>query len=151
MKWLIYLLLLAGAAILPGEATDVGKLIPVEVIAVSEDAGTIYIETDTGDKGKGSTFAKAISDMENSASGVIYLDTAEYLILEEGLEPIADSLRRYLKDDVKLCCGAQGIRLEGIAEYLTIHKPEVRLCEVGNGTEIQVIREDNGRFILGEK
>ena len=145
MKWIIYLALLLGVTMLPTEGTDVGKLIPVEVIAVSEDRGIITIETDTGDTGQGRSIEDAVYDMEDTASGIIYLDTAEYLILEEGIP--AKAMRPYLKGSVRVCAG-EGMTLDGIAEYLSIHKPKRRLDEDTNVTKTQVITEENGRFRL---
>lgn len=151
MKWIIYIVLLVAAALLPERATDVGRLIPVEVIAVSEEAGTIYIETDTGDYGKGKTLSEAVTDMQETASGVIYLDTAEYLILEEGMEAAAKPMEAYLKADVRVCAGKSGMQLDEIGDYLSNHKPEVRLCKVGHNTTLPVISEENGRYHIRVK
>lgn len=145
MKWILYIVLLLGTILVPGEATDVGKLIPVEVVAVSEDHGIVTIETDTGDWGQGQTVAEAVGDMEAHPSGVIYLDTAEYLIVEEGIVP--GQLCPWLKGNVRVCAGAD-IPLQEIAEYLTIHKPRVRLRDAADHTQIQTLREVNGRYKL---
>ena len=151
MKLLIYMILLLGVALLPTEATDVGKLIPVEVIAVSENRGIVTVETDTGDAGQGRTLEEAFEDMEKTAPGVIYLDTAAYLILEPGMEGQAATLGAYLKDSVRVCRGREGIPLEGIAAYLAVHKPDVKLKAVPGKAELLVIREENGRYELSEK
>ena len=145
MKWILYVGLLLVVILLPVEATDVGKLIPVEVVAVSEDRGIIIIEADTGDIGQGSSITAAIDNMEDTAAGIIYLDTAEYLILEEGIP--AEAMRPHLKGSVRVCAG-EGVTLDGIAEYLSIHKPKRRLDEDTNVTKTQVITEENGRFRL---
>ena len=151
MKILLYISLLLGIALLPTEATDVGELIPVEVIAVSEERGIIYVETDTGDKGQGNTLEEAFGDMELTSPGIIYLDTAEYLLIEEGMEKHLNRLRPYLKESVRVCKAARGIPLEGIAKYLSIHKPDSRLNEVMDISEIPVVVEENGRYEIKEK
>lgn len=143
MKWILYIVLFLGAVLMPEEATDVGKLIPVEVVAVSEDHGVVTIETDTGDWGRGGTIADAVRDMEAHASGVIYLDTAEYLIAEKGTD--LNRLRPYLKGDVRVCTGSN-IPVEEIADYLRIHKPVYRLKDKTG--QVQVLREEQGRFAL---
>ena len=148
MKWIFYLVLLLGAALLPTEATDVGDLIPVEVIAISESQGIVTVETDMGDIGRGGSLQDAFSNLRDTASGIIYLDTAEYVLLEEGMEPQIPVLRDYLKDSVRICYGQEGISLDGIARYLDVHRPERRLSENG---EIPVIVESNGRYQIDKK
>lgn len=151
MKLLLYAALLLAVLLLPNEGTDVGRLIPVEVIAVSEDRGTVKVETDTGDLGKGRTLQEAFVDLKETAPGVIYLDTAEYLLLETGMEERVAVLRTYLKGDVHVCHAQEGIPLEGIANYLSVHKPKVRLDGVSNAAQIPMICEENGRYLLNQK
>lgn len=145
MKWILYIVLFLGAILVPGKATDVGQLIPVEVVAVSEKQGSIILETDTGDWGRGETMAEAIGNMEKHAPGVIYLDTAEYLIVEEGIDPCL--LLPWLKGNVRVCIGAD-LPLQEIAEFLAIHKPGIRLKDVSDPAQLQKIREENGAFDL---
>ena len=91
---------------------------------------------------------EALSDMEDTAAGVIYLDTVEYVILEQGMEELIPGLRSYLKDSVRVCYGREGIPLEEIARYLSVHKPGRRLAETG---EIPVITEEEGRYRIIRK
>lgn len=151
MKILLYIVVLAATVLFPGKGTDVGKLIPVEVIAVAEDTGMIMVTTDTGDVGKGENIAAAFLDLEDTAPGVIYLDTAEYLILEQGTEKRIEELRSYLKDNVRICYGEEGITLDGIAAYLSVHKPDTKLNTVSDSGQIPIIYEENGRFRWIEK
>lgn len=151
MKWLLYIGILLAVTLLPETGTDVGKLIPVEVVAISERNGVVSVDTDTGDTGKGKTLDAAIADMRSGASGVIYLDTAEYLLLEEGMESSLNTAERHLKDGTRLCYAADGISLEGIANFLSVHKPRVTLKTVSESIQIQTITEENGRYRLVEK
>lgn len=151
MKLLLYMVILAAVLLVPSRGTDVGKLIPVEVVAVSQSAGVVTVRTDTGDLGRGYTLQEAMDDMKASALGVIYLDTAEYLILEEGMEETLNTVERHLKGNVRLCSGAEEIPLDGIADFLSVHKPEPQLRTVSDFREIPRIREENGRYFLEEK
>lgn len=151
MKYLLYICILLAAVLVPDKGTDVGKLIPVEVVMISEDRGSITLRTDTGDSGTGDTLDAAISDLKAGAAGVIYLDTAEYLLLEEGLENQLNTIGGHLKGEVHLCHASEGISLEAVADFLSVHKPEVTLKTVSNYRSIPIIWEENGRYRLTEK
>ena len=146
MKILLYIGLLLLVCFLPVKGTDVGELIPVEVIAISESDGVVMVRTDTGDQGTGEDLPTAIADLKDSASGVIYLDTAEYVLLEPGMEGFVDTAETYLKGDVKVCTAQEGIALDTIANYLSVHHPGVRLKELQEVAEIPCITEEDGRY-----
>ena len=146
MKLLLYIVLLLLVCFLPVQSTDVGKLIPVEVIAVSEGDGVVTVRTDTGDQGRGSDLPQAFRDLQATAPGTIYLDTAEYLLLEPGMEDTAAVLGDYLKGDTRVCMAQEGIELEGIAEYLSAHCPGVRLKDAPNVQKLPVLTAKDGRY-----
>ena len=151
MKYLLYAGILLGVLLLPERGTDVGKLIPVEVVAISESDGMVSVGTDTGDVGRGQTLEAAITDLKASARGIIYLDTAEYLLLETGTEHHLNTVERHLKPGVHLCYAREGIDLEAIADFLSVHRPDVTLRTVLDSNSIPTISEENGRFHLIEK
>ena len=146
MKILLYIGLLLLVCFLPVEGTDVGKLIPVEVIAISEAEGVITVCTDTGDQGTGEDLPAAFVDLKDSASGVIYLDTAEYVLLEPGTESFVNTAEPYLKGDTKVCAAQEGIPLDAIANYLSVHHPGICLEEVQEVEKIPCITEEDGRY-----
>ena len=146
MKLLLYIALLLAVCFLPVDGTDVGELIPVEVIAISEADGMVTVRTDTGDQGTGKDLHTAFDDLQVSASGVIYLNTAEYVLLEPGTEVWLDAAGIYLKGDTKVCGAQGGITLDAIANYLSVHHPGIRLEEVREVAEIPYITEENGRY-----
>ena len=102
MRWIVYLALIAGTMLAPVERADVAKLQPVETVAVYLKGDAVVLETDTGDKGQGSTAEEALADLKERACSVIYLDTAEYLLVARDAVSQADSLRPYLKSGVKV-------------------------------------------------
>ncbi len=99
----MYVVILALLVFAPVERLDVAKLEPVQTVAVSSEEEKIVLETDTGNKGSGENVALALEDLEAHTPGVIYLDTAEYLLVAEGAEQYAEELRSYLKSDVLVC------------------------------------------------
>ena len=48
-KWLYMLLLALAAFLLPGKGTDVGELIPVELVRLTAGDGVFVAAADTGD------------------------------------------------------------------------------------------------------
>lgn len=151
MKTILYMVILLAVILAPTKGTDVGKLIPVEVVAISDSDGLISVTSDTGDIGHGVTIESAVEDLRASAPGVIYLDTAQYLLLEEGMEVHLDAVERHLKQSVRLCYGKEGISLDGMADFLLVHRPNITLGTVSDYGEIPIIVEENGRYQLIEK
>ena len=96
----IVILMLSLAA--PVKRLDVAKLQPVETVAVYYSGNAVVLATDTGNVGQGSTAAKALQDLKESACSVIYLDTAEYLLIGQNDQNAAAELRPFLKDSVKV-------------------------------------------------
>ena len=151
MKLLLYGAILAAVLLIPNEGTDVGKLIPVEVIAVSESGNGVTVRTDTEDMGAGATLAEAFQNLEDTAPGFIYLDTAEYLIVETESEELLGELKGYLKNSVRVCKGAEDLPLAGVADYLSAHQPDEKLGKIEEYSQIPELREENGRYLLSKK
>ena len=74
------------------------------------------------------------------------MDTAEYVLLEPGTETWIPVLRTYLKEDTKVCVAQEGIGIDAIANYLSVHHPGIRLKEVREVAEIPCITEEDGRY-----
>ena len=146
MKMLLYIALLLLICFLPVQGTDVGELIPVEVVAISESGGVTTVLTDTGNQGQGRTLEEAFADLEHTASGVIYLDTAEFVLIQPGGEVWLEILPCYLKADTRICAADTQIALEGIADYLSVHHPGVRLDEATEVGVLPVLTGENGRY-----
>ena len=49
------------------------------------------------------------------------MDTAKYLLLEEGTETVAEEIRTLLKKSVRLCNADQGVELTEVASFLSVH------------------------------
>lgn len=81
MKRILVWALLAAVLCFPDRGTDIGKLLPVELVAVRREEGVFRVETDTGQFGLGNTLEEAMADLRNAAPGVVFFDTADYLLL----------------------------------------------------------------------
>lgn len=145
-RWLLYIIvLLCGVSSNGG--TDIGELAPVEVVWLSENAGQIYLETDTGDMGRGETIQAALTDMKAAAPGTIFLETADYLIIEQGREALLEQAYDLLRPSCKISVAWSKPDLKNVAMFLNAHEPPVTLRQYHvEKNELPVLREEEGRF-----
>lgn len=121
MRRIIYIVILALLFFAPVERVDVAKLLPIEAVAIYMEEDTVVLETDTEDIGKGYSAALALQDLKENTPAVVYLDTAEYLLVSEDAVSHVDGLREYLKPSVKVSvCDAAGC-VKDAARYLDVH------------------------------
>ena len=81
-KWLFYVLVLAGIPVLSfggfgGE--DVGKLSPVQVIAVLSEEEQVQLLTDTGELGMGKDVRQAIISNDKNRINTCFLPIVRFL------------------------------------------------------------------------
>ena len=121
MRILLYIVILAAMLFAPVDRLDIAKLEPVEAVAVYMEGGLITLQTDGGDVGRGATAAHALADLKENAQLVIYLDTADYLLIGEGVETAANDLRSYLRKSIRIGC-YNGGNVKEEAKYLSVHR-----------------------------
>lgn len=147
-KLLVYIAIIAAALVIPMNRTDVGRLIPVEAVFIYETEGGIVLETDTGDAGIGETVGEAVQNLKDLAPGIIFLDTADYLLATPGLNDKLEEIGAYLKESVRVCLAENGIDVSEAAVYLAAHQPKMSL-KVAKTTEIkQKLQDIGGKIIL---
>ena len=127
MRIIVYLVILALLFLAPVERLDVAKLEPVQTVAISRQNGKIVLETDTEDKGVGTTVEAALQDLEENTSGVIYLDTAQYLLVTEEAEGVVETLRQYLRSGVVVSRWDGAADLQQAARYLSVHAQRTKV------------------------
>ena len=147
-KILLYILLLGAALIIPVEGTDVGKLLPVELVQLDKMGDTVVISTDAGATGTGETVKAAIRDMEKTAAGIVFLDTADYLLVTESAMEEVESIKEQLKPSVRVCIQHVEMNLKDAAAYLSVHKPEHQLRSCQDPQSLQILTEESGKVIL---
>lgn len=144
----IYIALLAASILLPSRGMDVGKLKPVGLVQLYKEGGTVFILTDTGDSGEGETVEAAFENLEKTTSGVIFLDTADYLLISKSAMYEIETIKQYLKPAIDVCVANQGIDLVKAAEYLAVHHPRVELKDKNVLKAAQTLVMENNRLIL---
>lgn len=131
-KWLFLAAVLTAVAVLsrrPHPARDVAKLEPVQVVYIRIDGAEFSVETDTGAKGTGATLTEAAADMKANATGEIFLDTAEFLLLHPAV-PITEEFHTLLRPTCKVTFKTAAPDLQAASAYLTIHSPPVTLAQL---------------------
>ena len=124
MRWILYLAALIGVCVLPAQKVDVGKLCPVEVVAMSLVGDAVVLKTDTGNMGIGKTVDQAAENLRATTAGMLYLDTAKYLLVDENAWEWVPGVRKYLKQTVQIY-EEQGVTdLQEAARFLDVHTRE---------------------------
>lgn len=144
----IYAILLAGVFFAPVEKVDVAKLRPIEIIYVSREDQTVLLQTDTDDLGMGDDALSALENMKQTSPAVIYLDTAQYLLIGPGGEEAALQLKGVLKDNVQLCKTEEQVNLQQAARYLPVHGKLPKFSQWEEGQSLPVLHEQNDRIKL---
>ena len=136
---LLYIVLLCLALVVPVARADVGKLCPIETVVVYKENDQAVIRTDTGDMGSGATAMQALRNMKDTANGIIYLDTARYLLIQEGAEEAAEELRQVLKGKVMVCLACGEIKPQDATKYLSVHGDLPRMNNWKQGQKLPVL------------
>lgn len=121
MRILLYVVILALLFFAPLEKKDVAKLLPIEAVAVYMEQNEVTLETDTEYKGRGADVASALDNLKENTPAVIYLDTAEYLIISEDALSEIETLKKFLKPNVRVCVADVCGRVKDAAKYLEVH------------------------------
>lgn len=83
-----YLMLALGLAVLAGatggaagRSADAAELIPVQLLCIDAQGGSIRLTTDTGDIGSGKSMEAAFADLKAGCAGQLFTQTAEHVVL----------------------------------------------------------------------
>ena len=127
MRKIIYAVILGLLFLAPVKRLDVANLQPVQTVAIYTEPGFVVLQTDTQNVGRGATVTEAVANLEENTPGVVYLDTAEYLLISKDAESYVDALRQYLKPSVKVSSWQTGEGIENAAKFLSEEKNLVSL------------------------
>ena len=122
----IYCIILTGILCIPVKRMEIRDLEPIQAVWMYVEDGNIVLQTDTEDEGRGKNVPDALEDMKNKSSGIVYLDTAQFLLVSEKAQQQVGELSPYLKDKVKISLWDGG-DLKEVARYMQSHKIGVKL------------------------
>lgn len=120
MRLLLYVVILLSLTMAPVKPLDLAKLEPVQTVAIRTEENKVILQTDTGSKGIGNTVDDAINDLEEGTPGVIYLDTAQYLLLTKEAIPYMLGIENHLRDSVRVCLWDGKGSLKIADKYLSV-------------------------------
>lgn len=114
---------------LPFRAYDTGKLLPVRTVQAAKTPRGVRIVTEIG-AAEGATWSAAVKNLREGASGDVFFDTAEQLVV------CAPSLLPEILESGDLRPSAQVYSAdaltdpEGLNEYLSAHEGDLTLADV---------------------
>lgn len=127
MRKLLYVVILALLFFAPVKRVEVEKLLPIRAVALYTQGQEVVLETDTEHKGTGADALQALASLKENTPAVVYLDTAEYLLVSQSAEGFVEQLGNVLKPSVKVCvCDAAG-SVKAVVEYLDVHAELTKL------------------------
>lgn len=136
IRILLYIMILASLLYAPVKRADVGKLQPVEVVLLDKSGDIITVTTDTDDSGAGKTTAEALDDLKRTSERIVYLDTAQYLLVTQSAVQELSAACVYLDPDTKLCMVSGDPDLKALARYLQVHRNYPTLGDWSQGKSI---------------
>lgn len=146
-RWFVYFAVLALCGTSSIRRTDIGELSPVEVVWLTDKAGQICLQTDTGDMGVGKDVQEALHNMKATAPGTVFLETADYLIVEQGREALLEQVGDILRPSCKICVARSMPDMEKASKFLIAHEPQVTLRQYQvEKCALPLLREQQGRF-----
>ena len=118
----LYILIIASLFFVPLQRVEIANLEPIQAVWVYEENGMVFLETDTEDKGAGYTAEEAMNDMKQNSTGVVYLDTAQYLFVADGVDRQISALRPYVKRKIRVCRWDGQGEITDAVKYADSHK-----------------------------
>lgn len=147
----LYTIILLGLLMAPADPVSIDHLLPARVMGIYREGTLFVLATDVGTKGLGETPAQALENMRETANGLLYLDTVEYLLIgEESVEAI-EVLKKELKGTVRLCEIPKPVDLETAAIYLQTHGGLPALDQWKIGDKLPILGVFDNRFIFLKK
>ena len=130
--------------------TRIDRMEAVETVLIRQTETGIAVETDTGAQGYGENLTQAIENLHSSSSAIVFLETANYLLLSAGTEELVPQLDMFLRPNTLVCKMAAQTDLLEVTDYLKIHPPGIRLIDLKAGHRVQTLYYRKGRGQLAQ-
>lgn len=150
LLWAALLAAVWGLPRLAHPAVDIGKLEPVETVLLTGEGMMITLETDSGGIGSGVTLEEAIQDLKEKASGEIYLDTTNKILLRGNAEAWQREILAVFRPSSRICKAEGDVDIQEATKFLAIHRPDKTLNHLRSGQSIRqilIMREGRGQLV----
>lgn len=129
MKYLFTALVLTLLFGLPFRTVDAQRLLPLLTIQVAREDGAVRLRSEAGE-GVGADWGAAVADLRAQASGEVFFDTAEHIVVCD-----RDLLPQLLRSGVLRPAAqvyfADAFRdVEGLEAYLSAHPSGVTVAQL---------------------
>lgn len=129
MKYLFTALVLTLLLGLPFRTVDTQRLLPLLTIQVAREDGAVRLRSEAGE-GVGADWGAAVADLRAQASGEVFFDTAEHIVVCD-----RDLLPQLLRSGVLRPAAqvyfADAFRdVEGLEAYLSAHPSGVTVAQL---------------------
>lgn len=149
-RWILYFgafFLTSSLGISPFRGADIARLSPVEIVWLSSNGREVYLQTDAGDVGQGANVEAALNNMHRTSAGTVFLDTADYLIVEQGKEYLIKEVYGILRPSCLVFTAKQIPTGGKLSEFLKSHECGVPLRKLWNSQQqLPLLTEHEGRF-----
>lgn len=139
---LFYIVLLILTFLAPVRRVDIEHLEPVEAVFVVRNGNQITLTTDTGASGTGDDVVQAMIDLEQTTPGIVFLDTARYLLLSADAQEDVNQLRQHLKGSVQLCMFEGEQDPEKAIEHLEVYGKLPQIKDWNPADPLPVLTEE---------
>ena len=93
----------------------------------------------SGDKGIGKTVADALKNLKLATPAVIYLDTAQFLLVGKNADEAVEQLRPFFRKSVEVYSFRGETDLEVVSKYLSVHGNGPKLKDWNFGEKLPVL------------
>ena len=145
IRKVLYVLILSALFFVPLESIEIANLEPIQAVWLCVENEKVVLTTDTKDVGIGSTVADALKDMKYNSPGIIYLDTAQYLLVSTSDEQLIAEMKTYVKDEIFLCKWNGEGKLQDAVKYADAHNIGIKFRKwrgIGNLPELPPIKQE---------
>lgn len=133
----------------PFAGTEIADLLPVSLVHLSYENDLVCIETDEGDFGLGISVEEALQDLEKTTAGHIFLQTADYLLVDPDSVELMKEMTAHLRPACSVCLDGGVEDFEDAASFLEGHTPQTTVRDIMAGkTVVQILKNEKGRMEL---
>lgn len=145
-KWL-FLLTCLGVVVFLGVKNPIGRDVaaiePVQTVRIFKQGDEIVLQTDTDAMGRGETVDDAIRSMHETSPSYVFLDTADFLIIDPELVAMLPALEDLLRPSCRICLEKGEPDMEKAGAFLNIHKSKMTIKDFLAGERKIPVLETN--------